>query len=84
LQGLKQEFDFITDVRGRGLLIAIEFNQEIAEKLVLACIDKRLLVNRLKPNAVRFMPPLIITEKEVDEAVGILKETLEEVRNTKL
>jgi len=83
LQGLKQEFDFITDVRGRGLLIAIEFNQEIAEKLVLACIDKRLLVNRLKPNALRFMPPPVITEKEVDEAVGIVKEVLREIGKTK-
>lgn len=81
LEGLKQEFDFITGVRGRGLLIALEFNQEIAEKLVLACIVKRLLVNRLKPNALRFMPPLIITEKEVDAAVGILKEVLGETQN---
>jgi acetylornithine/N-succinyldiaminopimelate aminotransferase len=83
LEGLRPEFDFITEVRGRGLLIALEFNQEIAEKLVLACIGKRLLVNKLKPNAVRFMPPLIITEKEVDEAVGIIREVLSEVQNAK-
>jgi acetylornithine/N-succinyldiaminopimelate aminotransferase len=83
LQDLKKEFDFITDIRGRGLLIALELNQEIAEKLVLACIDKRLLVNRLKPNALRFMPPLIITEKEVDEAVGIVRQVLVEARNPK-
>ncbi len=78
LEGLKQQFDFITDVRGRGLLIALEFNQEIAEKLLMACLDKGLLVNRLKPNAVRFMPPLIITEKEVDKAVAILRDSLKE------
>jgi acetylornithine/N-succinyldiaminopimelate aminotransferase len=76
LESLKQQFDFITDVRGRGLLIALEVNQEIAEKLLLACLDRGLLINRLKPNAVRFMPPLIITEKEVDKAVGMLKEAL--------
>ena len=78
LEGLKQQFDFITEVRGRGLLIALEFNQEIAEKLLMACLDKGLLVNRLKPNAVRFMPPLIITEKEVDKAVAILRDSLKE------
>jgi len=76
LEGLKQQFDFITEVRGRGLLIALEFNQEIAEKLVLACIDRGLLVNKVKPNALRFMPPLIITEKEVDKALGILRDVL--------
>ncbi|MDH4268848.1 MAG: aspartate aminotransferase family protein [Dehalococcoidia bacterium] len=83
LESLKQQFDFITEVRGRGLLIALEFNQEIAEKLLLACLSRGLLVNRLKPNAVRFMPPLIITEKEVDKALGILRDALEETRKAK-
>jgi acetylornithine/N-succinyldiaminopimelate aminotransferase len=78
LEGFKRQFDFITDVRGRGLLIAVEFNQEIGDQLLLACLHRGLLVNRLKPNALRFMPPLIITEKEVDEALGILKEALGE------
>ncbi|MGA8849451.1 MAG: aspartate aminotransferase family protein [Dehalococcoidia bacterium] len=83
LESLKQQFDFIAEVRGRGLLIALEFDQEIAEKLVLACLDRGLLVNKVKPNALRFMPPLIITEKEVDKAVGILKDALGEIQNTK-
>jgi acetylornithine/N-succinyldiaminopimelate aminotransferase len=78
LGGLKQQFDFITDVRGRGLLIALEFSQEIGDKLQLDCLNRGLLVNRLKPNAVRFMPPLIITEKEVDKAVDILRDALKE------
>jgi len=80
LESLKQQFDFITEVRGRGLLIALEFNQEIAERLVLACVDRGLLVNEVKPNALRFMPPLIITEKEVDKAVGILGDVLGEIK----
>ena len=83
LESLKQQFDFITEVRGRGLLIALEFNKEIAEKLVLACIDRGLLVNKVKPNALRFMPPLIITEKEVDKAIGILRDALGETQNAK-
>jgi len=76
LESLKQQFDFITKLRGRGLLIALEFDQEIAEKLVLDCVEKGLLVNEVKPNALRFMPPLIITEKEVDKAIGILRDVL--------
>jgi acetylornithine/N-succinyldiaminopimelate aminotransferase len=83
LESLKQQFDFITDVRGRGLLIALEFNQEIAEELVLACLHRGLLVNNVKPNALRFMPPLIITEKEVDKAVVILGDVLGEMQNSK-
>ena len=83
LESLKRQFDFITDLRGRGLLIALEFDQEIAEKLVLSCVDRGLLVNKVKPNALRFMPPLIITEKEVDRAIGILGDALDELRTPK-
>jgi len=76
LEELKAKFDFIVEVRGRGLLKAMEFNNEIADSLVMACLEKGLLVNRVKPNALRFMPPLIIGEPEVDQAKGILEEVL--------
>ena len=78
LNELKSQFDFITEVRGRGLLVALEFSKDIAEKVVLACLNKGLLVNQVKPNALRFMPPLIIGEKEVDRAVDILERALKE------
>jgi acetylornithine/succinyldiaminopimelate/putrescine aminotransferase len=76
LEDLKVRFDFITEVRGRGLLQAIGFNDNIADNIVMSCLEKGLLVNRVKPNALRFMPPLIITEKEVDQAIKILEEVL--------
>jgi len=74
LEKLKARFEFIAEVRGRGLLLALGFTSDIAEELVLACLEKGLLVNQVKPNALRFMPPLIITERDVDEALGILGE----------
>ncbi len=73
LEKLKAKFGFITDVRGRGLLLAVGFADDMAEEVVLTCLKEGLLVNQVKPNALRFMPPLIITEKDVDEALGILK-----------
>ncbi len=76
LEGLKPKFPFITEVRGRGLLVAMEFNRDIASEAVMACLEKGLLVNKLKPNALRFMPPLIIGNQEVDEALGILNKAL--------
>ncbi len=77
LESLKQKFQFVTDVRGRGLLMAMEFSRDIASSVVAACLDRGLLVNRLKPNALRFMPPLIISNGEVDEALDILDKSLE-------
>ncbi|MBM3167023.1 MAG: aminotransferase class III-fold pyridoxal phosphate-dependent enzyme, partial [Chloroflexi bacterium] len=59
-----------------GLLIALGFTKDIASEIVLECLKEGLLVNPVKPNAIRFMPPLIITEKEVDEALDILKTVL--------
>jgi len=76
LEELKAKFDFITEIRGKGLLLAVEFSLDIADEVVLACLKEGLLVNKVKPNALRFMPPLIITERDVDEAVGILDEVL--------
>ncbi len=73
LEKLKAKFGFIAEVRGRGLLLALGFTGDIAEDVVLACLKEGLLVNRVKPNALRFMPPLIITEKDVDEALDILE-----------
>ena len=40
LNGLKNKYPFITDVRGRGLLVAIEFDRDIGQALLMACLDK--------------------------------------------
>lgn len=76
LESLRERFHFINEVRGRGLLVAAEFDSDIAEKLMMACLERGLLVNLLKPNALRFMPPLTIGESEVDEALALLEEAL--------
>ncbi len=76
LQTLKGKYSFITDVRGKGLLLAVEFDDDIAEAVVMGCLEKGMLINKLKTNAIRFVPALIINKSEVDEAVGILDEVL--------
>ncbi|MCJ7769789.1 MAG: aspartate aminotransferase family protein, partial [Dehalococcoidales bacterium] len=81
LEELKQKYDFTTDVRGLGLLQAMEFNIDIAETLMLTCLKNGLLVNKLKDNALRFMPPLIINQADVNEALGILDKALSGVRS---
>jgi len=79
LAELKQRFTFVSDVRGRGLLAAMEFKSDIAAAVVAACLDGGLLVNKLKANALRFMPPLIISSSQVDEALDILGKALSSV-----
>lgn len=79
LQKLKGKHNVVTDVRGKGLLLVMQFNSEIAGAVLTACLDRGLLVNRVKPNALRFMPPLIINNDDVDQALGILDESLSSV-----
>ncbi|MFC1900916.1 aspartate aminotransferase family protein [Chloroflexota bacterium] len=81
LQGLKDKYSFITDVRGRGLLLAVEFDADIADSVVMDCLENGLIVNKLKTNAIRFVPPLIMSNADVDEAVGILDGVLSGVKS---
>jgi predicted acetylornithine/succinylornithine family transaminase len=72
LEELQKKYSFITDVRGRGLLLAVEFEGEIGQQVLMACLENGLLVNKVKANAIRLIPPLIIGNQEVDEAIAIL------------
>ena len=78
---MQKKFEFTTDVRGQGLLLAIEFNSDIAQELLTVCLERGLLVNRVKPNALRFIPPLIIGNKEIDQALDILDKALSSITN---
>jgi len=76
LCGLKEKQGRIREVRGRGLILAIELTVPGAD-FVLACMEKGLLINCTNGNVLRFVPPLILTRQDVDRAVGILDGVLE-------
>ena len=78
LLDLKETHSLITEVRGVGLLIAVEFDREISATLLTYCNHLGLLLNAPKPTAIRLMPPLTISKQEVDIGIqrlesGILK-----------
>jgi len=67
----------VTDVRGAGLLIAAELDPERSAKDVAdACLARGLVVNAVTPTALRFAPPLLVSDAEIDAAVAILTEVL--------
>ena len=76
LNQLRGEFSSISDVRGKGLLVALEFDDDISGRVVAQCNEEGLLLNPVKPNAIRFMPPLNITPEEVDQGVERLESAL--------
>lgn len=79
LNSLAEKYEFITEVRGMGLLIALQMNVDIAGAAVTAALPEGLLINAVRPNMIRFMPPLNVTRDEIDEAVAILDKVLGEV-----
>ena len=79
LEGLRRRLPVITEVRGKGLLIAVGLAGDHAEKVVMDCLANGLIVNNVRPNAVRLAPPLVVSHAEVDEAVSILEGSLSRV-----
>ena len=68
--------DVVKGIRGMGLLIALQFQSAIAPAVVAAANNEGVLLNPVLPDAVRFMPPLIITESDVDECVAKLNRAI--------
>lgn len=65
----------IKKVKGKGLMVGAEISCD-AKKVVMECLKKGLIINNTNEYTLRFLPPLIVTKKEVDEAVAILGEVL--------
>ena len=79
LNDVKSRFDMVKDVRGMGLLVAMEFNDDISGKVVSLCNEEGLLLNPVRPNAIRFMPPINVTTSEIDGAAARLEAALKRV-----
>ena len=77
LQELRGRQAAIVDVRGMGLLLAVEFNGDIAAAVLMACNEEGLLLNAVRPNAVRLMPPLLLSREEIDLGMERLERGLE-------
>jgi acetylornithine/N-succinyldiaminopimelate aminotransferase len=59
-------------VRGRGLLLALDLRVPIAPAIVAAALDDGVLLNAPRPDALRFMPALNVTRREIDLVIGCL------------
>lgn len=71
LQELARKYSFIREVRGQGLMIGVELTHP-GKQLVLDAMHEGLLINCTHDVVLRFLPPYIVTGKEVDKAVKTL------------
>lgn len=74
LEDLKKEFSpLIVNVRGLGLMLGLE-TASTCGSIVDACIERGVLINCTGGNVLRFTPPLIVTEKDVEHLIGVLED----------
>ncbi len=85
LQALQEEFEFVDNARGLGLMLAIDIvkdretkepDPKLRQRILLEAFRQGLLVLDAGRSAIRFIPPLIITEEEVHLAMDIFEQVL--------
>ena len=76
LSVLQSRYEIVNEVRGMGLLIAVQFSSDISGQVVSSCNQEGLLLNPVRPNAIRIMPPLNVSPQEVDTALERLERVL--------
>lgn len=76
------KIDAITEVRGMGLMIGADLEEGIDANLVVAKgLDEGFLLNATGPQTLRFLPPLIVTRKEIDQLLAALPGMIDAVCN---
>jgi 4-aminobutyrate aminotransferase len=87
LRKLQEEYPAIGDVRGLGLMVATEFrtpenkpDKNAAKAIIHAAQERKLLLLSCGTydNSIRWIPPLIVTEMQINDALGIFGEALKE------
>jgi len=78
LEALRQRVG-LAEVRGKGLLVAVDLAKDRAPAVVARCLEAGLLLNAPRPGTLRFVPALDVTTAQVDEMLAILAPVLERV-----
>ncbi len=78
LKALKEKYPVISDIRGKGLMVGIEFSKEIARDIFNELFNRKILTGVVGNKILRILPPLIVSEKEIDVFISALGDILNE------
>ncbi len=70
------DLNIVKDIRGKGMMVAVELNEPCTE-LVMEAMDKRLLLNVTADSVIRLLPPLNISDEEADTMVNVVCELVQ-------
>jgi len=79
LMQIKKKYSVVKDIRGMGLMIGMEFNEPVAEKMVLDALKDKLAINKISSNTLRFLPTLVITKKNINILIKWLDVKIKEI-----
>ncbi|MCX8131290.1 MAG: aspartate aminotransferase family protein [Clostridia bacterium] len=79
LLGLKAKHSSISEVRGKGLMIGVELSIDKAKEIKDKCMIEGYLLGNVGSNVLRILPPLIVTEKDIDGIIDVLDKILFEI-----
>ena len=80
LEEIKNEYEVVTDHRGKGLMQGLELNTEVAP-VINAALDAGLVLINAGTKIIRFLPPLVIEKEDVDTMITVLKEAMKAYSN---
>lgn len=81
LEKLKSKFSIIKKIKGKGLMLGLELDTNDGSEIVKKSMEKGLLINVINHNILRFVPPLIISKKEIKDGIEILKDVFLEMNS---
>ncbi|MCK9486532.1 MAG: acetylornithine transaminase [Dehalococcoidia bacterium] len=79
LAGLEDRSPAVAGQRGQGLMRAVVLHHDIAAEVASRALQEGLILNAVRPNAIRLIPPLTVTDGEIDQATDILERVIAEV-----
>lgn len=62
----------VAEVRGRGLMVGATLSRPVAKQIADAALERRILLNAIGEEIIRFLPPLVCTESEIDTLIDVL------------
>jgi len=75
LEGMKEKYPFVKEVRGMALMIGVELDRNGGE-IVERCLEKKLLINCTHEKVIRMMPSIAVSRDELEEGLAIFEEVL--------
>jgi acetylornithine/N-succinyldiaminopimelate aminotransferase len=77
LHNLQKKYPVIKEVRGKGLLVGVELDCDVAS-IIKRSMERGVLIASAGANVLRFVPPLIVTDQEINQVLDVLDDILRE------